>query len=98
VADPVSCSFFDTLFGAQISQADILPATGLGGMANQLRTAALNFAAEGGATLFAIPDLVINNGSWLVFEVGTGRFAYFRAKAPSRDAAEMWMMHRGEKL
>lgn len=96
MAELVSCTFYrPSKTEPEMAQHDVRVPSGLAGKANGLRTAACNFALDRGATHWAQPDLVVANGSWLVFRHERD-VPIFCAKLPTRDAAEMWMLHRGD--
>lgn len=92
-----SCSFVRKGKFADMARVQMIVPTGSRARSQALRDVCVVFAAERGCTFWAMPDLLSPVGSWLVFRVTGTRYAptfKFVTKTPSREAAEMWMMHR----
>jgi len=95
----VSCSFLKTdRTGGSIVQADMATHTGLSPWRMRLRSSAHCYAHENDLRMWAMPCLVPDSGDWLIYEhnVGGEQAPVFLQRLPTRDAAEMWMLHHAE--
>lgn len=95
----VSCSFVKIRRnGAELLQVDMCTHTGASPWRQRLRSSAHCYAYENACQMWAMPHLVQGSDDWLVYEHNTGgeQSPVFLARLPSREAAEVWMMHRGE--
>lgn len=98
---PISCSFatVSKITGVEVERHDIAVPTGSSPWRIRLRNAAQHKADDGIArcTLWAIPHLVAAEpGAWLVFAHNPGGRELqpiVQQRLPTRDAAEMWMLH-----
>lgn len=99
---PISCSFLigTAKLGFDIVQLDVAVPTGAGAWRMRLRSAAQNAAIEQFSIcrMWAMPHLVHDRGDWLVYEhnLGAEQGPVFLERLPTREAAEMWMLHRGD--
>lgn len=90
----VSCSFFRRKPELVNEQVGITPFTGHNGARQALRQACQAYAEAVGCTHFAMPDHAAKDGSWLVYRARNGE-SQLTERCPTRDAAEMWLVHRG---
>lgn len=93
----VSCSFLRRQRGGdEIVQVEMDTHTGSSPWRMRLRSSAQCYAHENDLAMWAMPCLVHNSADWLVYEhhpnIDPG-VALFVARLPTRDAAEMWMLH-----
>lgn len=96
----VSCSFarHTRMSGAELEQHDVIVPTGMAAWRLKLRQAALDRAVQEEWHLWAMPGLCADNEDWLVYRFphnGVGP-PTFEKRMPTRDAAEMWMLHDSE--
>lgn len=99
----VNCSFLCGVqrSGVSVEQRDVKITRGLSPWRLRLRSAAHTTAIEGFSIcrMWAMPHLVpAAPGDWLVYEhnVGAEQAPVFLHRLPTRDAAEMWMLHHAE--
>lgn len=89
----VSCSFLRRQRGGdEIVQVEIDTHTGSSPWRLRLRRHAQCYAHENEMAMWAMPCLVHNSADWLVY-AHDPLAPVFQARLPSRDAAEMWMLH-----
>lgn len=91
----VDCSFF-LRRTAELKQIEVRVPTGGSGSGMRLRQACQVVAEDFGWSHWAMPDLTSTAGSWIVY-LYARRMAFFRARMPTREAAEMWMLHAGKE-
>lgn len=95
MADIVNCSFFDaSAEGDKLTRADVTVATGLAPRQTRLRRACRYAAITWQQDAWAMPV----NDQWEVYRrlgVIRGIDVERDRVLPTREAAEMWMLHRG---
>lgn len=75
-------------------QIEVAPRTGHQGAQANLRAACRGVAKANEFTHFAVPNISVLDGSWLVYEMRDLAVVLVQT-TPTRAAAEMWMLHRG---
>ncbi len=94
----ISCSFVMVRprTGSELIHHDVTVRTGQTGWRMRLRSAAHDVAIVRFYQMWAMPHLVPDSGDWLVYEHNTGaeQSPIFLQRMPTREAAEMWMLHR----
>lgn len=89
------CSFLRGGRNPELVGVTIKINTGHAPLRTRLRDACNRYARDAEFTNFAMPEVGAGNGSWSVYAIGAFGTCH-EATLPSRDAAEMWMVHRGE--
>lgn len=97
--DRISCSFLWVRHRDKgVDRADVAVPTGGNAWRLRLRHAAQMHALGLDYRMWAMPHLVhAASGDWLVYEraIGAEQAPVFLKRLPTRDAAEMWMLHGG---
>lgn len=78
-----------------VKEVQIRTPSGLLGYEPRLTSACHDHASDYGYTHWVQP-YTSEPGSWMLFAVGRGRDRTFIRKFPSRDAAEMWVLHHAD--
>jgi hypothetical protein len=87
-------TFFDAS-EQRMRKVALRTATGLQGRAHRLTVACNDYAIDNGYTHWVQPDLTTQRAEleWLVFETDARRHRLFLKRLPTREAAEMWLLH-----
>lgn len=95
--DKVSCSFCRHRGkDVELKQIEVAVPTGSSAFRLRLRQAALDVAGTQDAQQWAMPGLVHDSTDWLVYRGNTAGRPDFIGRYPTRDAAEMVMIHGAE--
>ena len=91
----INCSFF-RVATSDLAQVDVPIGVGMSAQRQRLRERVQAHAAGGGWDLYAMPGLIPDSEDWLVYKRGTQMsHPEYLKRLPSREAAEMWMVHNG---
>lgn len=84
--------------GTTVSEASVYVTSGLAPWRRRLQEAAHRYAKSGGWSLWAMPALVHDApGDWIIVRAAGASDVDpdFVKRLPTREAAEMWMIHAG---